>query len=894
MKEFAKKKWTIIICWVILLMSLFPLFVNITTDHLSLIITLNVMDALIICAGICIFAFLTLSYINRDDDKYIFLLYALPILITIKTFHFFYIPTENINDLLEIEPYTMFKFIDQLFSIIFSFTLFYRFIYWNKSFSEEKAYRFSKSHKKVQWLYFVLVALLCLIPSIGYIFDDLFILIELTQNLAIILYGITIFLYLKDLVWKRNFFEFYIFFVMIGAFFVRLSSFLAIEYHVEGFLILRAVIECLSFFVVLISFMFSTYMLNINANQSKKTLVINNIKLQLAKERLEKALMIAAEKEVRISTIMDNIEDAIVTVDSNFKIESFNYSAEKMFGYVKHEVLGKSFTTLIPKEYHEDDIKIHKDELETGTSIKSRESYRIRKDGTIFPVMITSRQIEVKDDRIYIKIIRNITRERKHNEEIKLYNENLLRAKEEAEKANKLKTQVLTNITHELRTPMNSILGFSKLILKNISNTEKTKEFTQIIHSNGRRLLSLINSILDLSSVESGKTKLHLSIFKIRVLEKLKEVLLPIKKDKDIEINFIFDEQTPYDIRSDEEKITQIILNLAGNAIKFTESGFVNIRVAPYKADDHKILISIEDSGIGIDRESLKHIFDEFYQIEGEAQEQKGSGLGLSISYQLVSLLGGTIWVESEVNVGTKFHFTLSKDLKREITISPLDNILNEQTAIPERAKQYEEIEITEDYNSLANFDRYQDEPIMILAPTEIYQSMNSYFGFLPITHYETEENVLAKNDIEHSIVFIYGGSSYKSLFKILKQNDVTCILINDTNEDIDQFIKDGFSEVIDLNFNEEQIDSILIRYSDKYDQNSDDDEMFKIFLQTALEEISRIQFFRKSDILRELNELIANSPKKYHKTLKQCIKDVEHHNKESFQQHMKELIEYE
>lgn len=245
----------------------------------------------------------------------------------------------------------------------------------------------------------------------------------------------------------------------------------------------------------------------------------------------------------------------------------------------------------------------------------------------------------------------------------------LIEGKSKAEKATlkaeesvKIKGIFLANMSHEIRTPVNSIIGFSDLLFKKKLGEEEL-EFVKIIKSAGENLLTIIDDLLDMSKIEAGMMIFEENHFSVKEAFKSLNILLIGKaKEKNIELVFSCDNSVPDVLRGDRRRLTQIIINLTSNAIKFTEKGRVEVHAKVKESKDENTLIefSVTDTGIGISQNIIEHIFERFWQGDSNTSiEYTGTGLGLSIAKQLVELQGGTLTVESELKKGSVFSFCI-------------------------------------------------------------------------------------------------------------------------------------------------------------------------------------------------------------------------------------------
>lgn len=284
--------------------------------------------------------------------------------------------------------------------------------------------------------------------------------------------------------------------------------------------------------------------------------------------------------------------------------------------------------------------------------------------------------------------LQNQTEELRYNaEELQQQNAELERQRRRVEEANRLKSEFLSNMSHELRTPLNSIMALSRVLIMQASDklTEEENNYLRIVERNGKQLLSLINDILDLSKIEAGRIEMHPHSSSLQtLLNTIKESLLPIVREKNLEFRLNIADDVP-PIETDDAKLHQVLQNVIGNAVKFTDEGYVEISV---DFDSDKVSIVIEDTGIGISQQALPHIFEEFRQADGSSSRRyEGTGLGLAIAHKMIHNLNGNIRVTSELGKGTIFTITLPIRWQGEIgefdvpTFSP-DTYHHEEKAI--------------------------------------------------------------------------------------------------------------------------------------------------------------------------------------------------------------------
>ncbi|MCG8700212.1 MAG: response regulator [Bacteroidales bacterium] len=360
--------------------------------------------------------------------------------------------------------------------------------------------------------------------------------------------------------------------------------------------------------------------------------------------------------ESKFRKISYTANDAIVVTDSDLNINFWNRAAKDTFGYGKFEAHTEKISDLIIGNKYVDEFLKLKNIVNHSESerYKTVELQGKNKFGLEFPIEVSVSTFETKSSALnYVFILRNIAH-RKQIEREKLKSKEL-------REANKTMREFMDNVSHELRTPMNAILGISKMLLKyNADNlTKKQCEGLNIITQSGNRLLDLINDLLDLSRLEARRVKVKNESFEIeKVLSLMKSTAINLIDTKKIKFKVKCSSRVPHTVYADQNKLIQVLTNLIGNAVKFTESGKISLCV---HIIENKLFFEVVDSGIGIDKERINSIFSKFQQLDKvETKKFKGTGLGLYISKQLVEMMGGEIKAESEPGIGTIMQFYIN------------------------------------------------------------------------------------------------------------------------------------------------------------------------------------------------------------------------------------------
>ena len=371
----------------------------------------------------------------------------------------------------------------------------------------------------------------------------------------------------------------------------------------------------------------------------------------------------AESMQAFLASIVESSDDSIVGTDLNGRIVSWNQGAEKLFGYTAGEAIGKLITMLFPQDRQKDYVQVL-NRIRRQEHVERFESVRVAKDGKPIPVLTIVSPIRDRSGRLQgvSAIYRDMTTEKKAAAE-------LLRAKEAAEAASQAKSTFLATMSHEIRTPMNGILGMTELVLDS-DVTDDQRESLDLVRLSTESLLAVINDILDFSKIEAGKLDFEAIPFDFR--ESLGETMKTLgfrAYQKGLELIYEVHPDVPAVLVGDPGRLRQILVNLVGNAIKFTERGEILVKVeleslTPESACLH---YSVRDTGVGIPPEKHQKIFEAFSQADDSmTRKYGGTGLGLTICGRLVDMMSGRIWVESEAGQGSTFHFTTNLSVPSE------------------------------------------------------------------------------------------------------------------------------------------------------------------------------------------------------------------------------------
>jgi PAS domain S-box-containing protein len=383
-----------------------------------------------------------------------------------------------------------------------------------------------------------------------------------------------------------------------------------------------------------------------------------------------------------MSFALDNVHEAAYLIDEDARFVFVNEAACHGLGYDQEELLTFCVADIDP-DFPMQRWPDHWRELREHRSLIFEGRHKT-KNGRIIPVEISANYFEYEKVGYNLALVRDITERQAIEEERRRYKDqledtvqrrtaDLILARDAAEAANKAKSVFLANMSHELRTPLNAILGFSSLLQQVPNLTEEQRGKLDIINRSGEHLLTLINNVLEIAKIEAGRVQLKIAPFDIgAMIRDVAALMLMRAQEKGLWLRVDQSSTLPQYVKGDMSRLHQVLVNLVGNAVKFTDQGGITLRLRPKENNKQLMQIEVEDTGPGISEEDQKQLFKPFVQL-GETGTQKGTGLGLAISHQFIELMGGTIGVVSLPDKGTIFRIELPLETVTNAEITALD-----------------------------------------------------------------------------------------------------------------------------------------------------------------------------------------------------------------------------
>ncbi len=529
--------------------------------------------------------------------------------------------------------------------------------------------------------------------------------------------------------------------------------------------------------------------------------------------------------------ILNGTEYSIIATDTEGIIKTFNKGAEEMLGYKAEEIV--DITT--PAIIHDlDEVIIRakvlskelKTTIEPGFEVfvaksklgkaDSNEWTYIRKDKSRITVELSVTTLRDKNNDItgFLGIAKDITKSKQVEQE-------LIQAKEHAEAANQAKSEFLANMTHELRTPLNGVIGFSDLLIKTKLDEEQ-KRFMTTLHRSANSLLDLINDKLDFSKIEAGKLELNITeVNLLNLLEQVVDLARFKSQDKNLNVVLSIEEDVPSLILTDPIRLRQVLLNLLGNAIKFTDQGHVEIKIRVQEIDNQKqrakLLFSVKDTGIGISKKDQEKIFHSFTQADSSTNRKYGgTGLGLSISNQLLALMGTKLNLDTDLDRGSNFYFFLE-----------LNTILEpNKLAIKENEENTPIISLKEEAFTFLIVD---DNPVNIFLMKSILQALapgsniiEANSGKQALTLLDQEEPNLIFMDIQMPEMNGYEASTTMRKLEKNKKIPIIALTAGTLKGEKERCLEAGMSDYITKPVVKKKIESIIMKWLFQAETNSE------------------------------------------------------------------------
>jgi|GEM_PF-3312952 len=548
------------------------------------------------------------------------------------------------------------------------------------------------------------------------------------------------------------------------------------------------------------------------------------------------------ENEAFFKAILDSQSNMVVSIMDN-KILNANISFLDYFKVDSVEDFLKKYDSLISEiEFLDKSVS----GMNLNEIFNLTDSLKVKIYSSVFS--LTGKNITHQNEMITIVVLSDIT--------------SLERATNKAKSASIAKSEFLASMSHEIRTPMNAILGLTDLTLKS-ELTNRQRDYLTKIKSSATSLLTIINDILDFSKIEAGKMTLEKSSFRVfDLINKIRQIFETQTRYKSLKFEIFIDSKLPSCFISDMVRIEQIVINLLGNAFKFTKNGGVELYLNFLEnSEDYNLEIIVKDTGIGIESDKLSTLFDSFTQADSSiTRKYGGTGLGLSISKQLVELLGGKIWAESEVDVGSNFYIHLNLELDYECKTLPIDT---HDEDIMNKLLLYRDVDILVVEDNLINQD-------VICGYLEKFNFKITIVnnGLEAINRYENSDFDLIFMDINMPVMG--GYESTIELRKIDKNIPIVALSANARGEDYQHSIEIGMDEHISKPIEPKLLYEVLYKYLPK-------EKFFnKLSIKKSLETTENSVNY---DALKSLNsektlKEFVNNHKLYRKILERFFND--------------------
>src|SRR5256714_7413336 len=398
------------------------------------------------------------------------------------------------------------------------------------------------------------------------------------------------------------------------------------------------------------------------------------------------------EARAQLAAIVEASEDAIIGKTLEGTITSWNPAAARLYGYSAAEAIGQSVSLIFPPD-HRDELPELLARVAQGESIAQCETERLRKDGTRGAVSLSIAPVRAASCTVVCAAVvaRDVTERKRAEAVLEESNRELARSNAELARANRVKSDFLAMMSHEIRTPMNGVIGMAGLLL-DTDLTAEQREYAESLRTSGEALLTIINDILDFSKIEAGRLDLEEGDVDVqRTVDDVLELLAPQARAKGLELAALVAEDVPPVLDGDPGRLRQILVNLIGNAVKFTPAGEVVVRASVDEAANGAVVarFTVADTGLGITPETRAQLFEPFTQADGATTRRYGdTGLGLAISKRLVELMGGEIGVESPLGQGSTFWFTI------RLTLAPRARVA---VPVPEVALEGRRVLVVDD-----------------------------------------------------------------------------------------------------------------------------------------------------------------------------------------------------